>query len=62
MCSSSSSWVPTNRQIDEDLYISDKMASVHVTNVLRKLGDDSRFAAADLAHRVGWAAPKRRGV
>ena len=25
-------------------------------------GVDSRFAAADLAHRVGWAAPKRRGV
>jgi len=44
----------TNRQIAEDLYISDKTASVHVTNVLRKLGVDSRFAAADLARRVGW--------
>jgi DNA-binding CsgD family transcriptional regulator/tetratricopeptide (TPR) repeat protein len=47
----------TNRQIAEDLYISDKTASVHVTNVLRKLEVDSRFAAADLARRVGWAAP-----
>lgn len=45
----------TNRQIAEDLYISDKTASVHVTNLLRKLGVDSRFAAADLARRVGWA-------
>jgi DNA-binding NarL/FixJ family response regulator len=47
----------TNRQIAEDLYISDKTASVHVTNVLRKLEVDSRFAAADLARRVGWKAP-----
>jgi DNA-binding CsgD family transcriptional regulator len=46
----------TNRQIAEDLYISDKTASVHVTNVMRKLQVDSRFAAADLARRVGWGA------
>ncbi len=51
----------TNRQIAEDLYISDKTASVHVTNVLRKLGVDSRFAAADLARRVGWEAPSQGG-
>jgi Bacterial regulatory proteins, luxR family len=36
----------TNRQIARALFISEKTASVHVTNLLRKLGVTNRFAAA----------------
>jgi DNA-binding CsgD family transcriptional regulator/tetratricopeptide (TPR) repeat protein len=43
----------TNRQIGERLFISDKTASVHVTNLLRKLGVPSRTAAAAVARRLG---------
>jgi DNA-binding NarL/FixJ family response regulator len=43
----------TNRQIAEQLYISEKTASVHVSNILRKLGVISRFEAAALAQRAG---------
>ena len=32
----------TNRQIGEALYISEKTVSVHVSNILRKLGVTSR--------------------
>jgi DNA-binding CsgD family transcriptional regulator/tetratricopeptide (TPR) repeat protein len=41
----------TNRQIATALFISEKTASVHVTNLLRKLGVASRVEAADLARR-----------
>lgn len=43
----------TNRQIGEELYISDKTASVHVSNILRKLGVTSRMDAAAIAQRLG---------
>ena len=43
----------TNRQIGEELYVSDKTASVHVSNILRKLGVNSRVDAAAVAQRVG---------
>jgi DNA-binding NarL/FixJ family response regulator len=39
----------TNRQIAEALFISDKTASVHVSNILTKL-------AAAAAHRLGLAS------
>jgi DNA-binding CsgD family transcriptional regulator/tetratricopeptide (TPR) repeat protein len=42
----------TNRQIAEKLYISDKTASVHVSNILTKLGVASRGEAAAVAHRL----------
>jgi DNA-binding NarL/FixJ family response regulator len=42
----------TNREIGESLYVSAKTASVHVTNILRKLGDSSRLEAAAVAQRV----------
>jgi DNA-binding NarL/FixJ family response regulator len=45
----------TNRQIGETLFISEKTASVHVTNLLRKLGVGSRVEAAALALRSGVA-------
>lgn len=43
----------TNRQIGERLFISDKTASVHVSNILAKLGARSRTEAVSLAHRAG---------
>ncbi|MCL6737527.1 helix-turn-helix transcriptional regulator [Streptomyces neyagawaensis] len=43
----------TNRQIAEELFISPKTASVHVSNILAKLSVAGRGEAAALAHRLG---------
>ncbi|MEU5537212.1 AAA family ATPase [Streptomyces sp. NPDC020362] len=43
----------TNRQIAEELFISPKTASVHVSNILSKLDVSGRGEAAALAHRLG---------
>jgi DNA-binding CsgD family transcriptional regulator len=43
----------TNRQIAEALFISDKTASVHVSNILAKLGVTNRAEAAVSAHSLG---------
>jgi len=43
----------TNAEIAEELFISVKTASVHVSNILRKLGLKSRIQAAAVAHRRG---------
>ena len=43
----------TNRQIGAALFISEKTASVHVTNLLRKLGVPNRLEAAAIAQRSG---------
>jgi DNA-binding CsgD family transcriptional regulator len=43
----------SNRQIAEELFISRKTASVHVSNILAKLGVASRVQAAAVAHRRG---------
>ncbi|UUU28223.1 helix-turn-helix transcriptional regulator [Streptomyces sp. DSM 40750] len=43
----------TNRQIAEELFISPKTASVHVSNILAKLGVSGRGEAAAVAHRLG---------
>jgi DNA-binding CsgD family transcriptional regulator/tetratricopeptide (TPR) repeat protein len=43
----------SNRQIARALFISPKTASVHVSNILAKLGVDSRVEAAAIAHRLG---------
>jgi len=45
----------SNSQIAEALFISRKTASVHVSNILAKLGVSSRVEAAALAHRRGIA-------
>ena len=42
----------TNRQIADELYISPKTASVHVSNILAKLEVTGRGEAAALAHRL----------
>ncbi|MDO0911564.1 AAA family ATPase [Streptomyces sp. DT2A-34] len=43
----------TNRQIAGELFISPKTASVHVSNILGKLGVSGRGEAAAVAHRMG---------
>jgi DNA-binding CsgD family transcriptional regulator len=43
----------SNPQIAQSLFISPKTASVHVSNILAKLGVDSRVEAAAVAHRLG---------
>jgi DNA-binding CsgD family transcriptional regulator/tetratricopeptide (TPR) repeat protein len=47
----------TNRQIAETLFISPKTATVHVSNILGKLGVRSRVEAATIAHRIGTVQP-----
>ncbi|WTK91996.1 helix-turn-helix transcriptional regulator [Kribbella sp. NBC_01510] len=43
----------SNGEIAKELVISDKTASAHVSNILRKTGTASRMAAAALATRLG---------
>jgi DNA-binding CsgD family transcriptional regulator len=47
----------TNRQIGEELFITGKTASVHVSNILAKLGAASRTEAVALAYREGLIEP-----
>jgi DNA-binding CsgD family transcriptional regulator len=44
----------TNREIGEALFISEKTASVHVSNILGKLGVGGRGAAVAKAMRLGY--------
>ncbi|MEV0278682.1 AAA family ATPase [Streptomyces sp. NPDC050610] len=49
----------SNRQIAEELFISPKTASVHVSNILAKLGVSGRGEAGALAHRLRlFSAPE----
>ena len=43
----------TNRQIAEELFISENTAGVHVSNILGKLGASTRTEAAGIAARLG---------
>src|SRR6185437_8104152 len=43
----------SNSEIGAELFISRKTASVHVSNILRKLGVSNRAQAAALAERAG---------
>lgn len=45
----------TNRQIGEQLFISEKTASVHVSRILAKVGAANRGEAAAIARRLGLA-------
>jgi DNA-binding CsgD family transcriptional regulator/tetratricopeptide (TPR) repeat protein len=49
----------TNRQIGQELFITEKTASVHVSRILVKLGVNNRGEAAAAAHRVGLARDPR---
>jgi DNA-binding NarL/FixJ family response regulator len=42
----------TNRRIARALFISERTASVHVSNIIRKLGCKNRGEAAAIAHRL----------
>jgi DNA-binding CsgD family transcriptional regulator/tetratricopeptide (TPR) repeat protein len=46
----------TNRQIGRELFISEKTASVHVSNILRKLQVTNRLEAAAVAEQSGLLA------
>ena len=48
-------WRPasSNPEIARALFISAKTASVHVSNILAKLGVSGRVEAAAVAHRLG---------
>jgi DNA-binding CsgD family transcriptional regulator/tetratricopeptide (TPR) repeat protein len=52
----------SNREIGAELFIATKTASVHVSNILAKLGAASRTEAAAIAHAqgVGMPAPPSR--
>jgi DNA-binding CsgD family transcriptional regulator len=51
----------SNPQIATELFISPKTASVHVSNIISKLGVSGRGEAAALAHRLGLEAPAPAG-
>jgi len=42
----------SNKQIADELFVSAKTVSVHVSNVLAKFGVSSRGEAAAVAHRL----------
>ncbi|MER7481427.1 AAA family ATPase [Streptomyces sp. NPDC126510] len=48
----------SNRQIGEELFISGKTASVHVSNILAKVGASNRGEAVAIAYREGLIAPE----
>ncbi|MGW2934877.1 helix-turn-helix transcriptional regulator [Streptomyces sp. NPDC001156] len=52
----------SNRQIAEQLFISPKTASVHVSNILAKLGVSGRGEAAAVAHRLRLFPPETSAV
>ena len=52
----------SNRDIANELFISPKTASVHVSNILGKLGSASRGEAAAKAHALGLVDPARRAL
>jgi DNA-binding NarL/FixJ family response regulator len=47
----------TNRQIARALFITEKTASVHVSNIMSKLGAANRSEAAAIAHRLRLPEP-----
>ena len=51
----------TNRQVGERLFISSKTVSVHMSNVLGKLGVKGRAEAVAVAHQRGLLAEERTG-
>jgi DNA-binding CsgD family transcriptional regulator len=51
----------TNKEIGATLFIAPKTASVHVSNILAKLGAASRTEAAAIAHAQGVGLPAQRG-
>jgi DNA-binding CsgD family transcriptional regulator/tetratricopeptide (TPR) repeat protein len=50
----------TNQQIADALFITRKTASVHVSNIMGKLGASNRAEAGAIAHRLGMVAEAAR--
>ncbi len=50
----------SNKEIGAELFIATKTASVHVSNILAKLGAASRTEAAAIAHAQGLRLPAQR--
>ena len=50
----------SNKEIGSKLFIAPKTASVHVSNILAKLGAASRTEAAAIAHAQGLGLPAQR--
>ena len=48
----------TNRQLADELYVSEKTVKTHVSSILMKLGLADRTQAALFAVRVGLADPR----
>src|SRR4029453_18881560 len=51
----------TNRQIADELFITENTAGVHVSNILGKLGVPSRGEAAAVAYRLGLGGARAGG-
>ncbi|WP_460808629.1 helix-turn-helix domain-containing protein [Micromonospora zhanjiangensis] len=51
----------SNSRIAEQLYISPKTASVHVSRIIAKLEVSNRVEAAAVAHRLGLLDPAPAG-
>jgi DNA-binding CsgD family transcriptional regulator/tetratricopeptide (TPR) repeat protein len=51
----------SNRRIARALFVTEKTAGTHVSNILAKLGVPSRGEAAAVAHRLGLVAPPNPG-
>ena len=52
----------SNQEIADELFLSRKTASVHVSNILGKLGVSNRVQAAAVAQRVGLVAETTPGT
>jgi DNA-binding NarL/FixJ family response regulator len=52
----------SNQEIADELFLSRKTASVHVSNILGKLGVSNRVQAAAVAQRVGLVADTTPGT
>jgi DNA-binding NarL/FixJ family response regulator len=52
----------TNRQIARALFITEKTASVHVSNIMGKLGAANRSEAAAIARRLRLLEPNARSL
>jgi len=51
----------TNREIATELFITERTAGVHVSNLLRKMAANNRNAAASMAHRLRLCADRDSG-
>ena len=51
----------TNRQVGQELFISEKTASVHVSNIIAKLGASGRTEAVAIARRSAASCRRSEG-